>query len=60
MEKDKTKKVLESEGGAWEFNIVRHEDVRYKIDEITPYSELFPIHDSILTDNNYEILDEDY
>ena len=59
MSKEKTKKVFEeSEGG--EFNRVRHEDVRYKIDEITPYSELFPIHDSILTDNNYEILDEDY
>ena len=49
MSKDKTKEVLESEVWAWEFNIVR--------DEITP---LFPIHDSILTDNNYEILDEDY
>lgn len=58
MAKDKTKKVLESEG--WAFDRFGHEDVRYKIDEITPYSELFPIHDSILTDNNYEILDEDY
>lgn len=58
MAKDKTKKVLESEG--WAFDRVRHEDARYKIDEITQYSELFPIHDSILTDNNYEILDEDY
>ena len=58
MSKDKTKKVFEeSEVWAWGFDIVRHEDVRYKIDEITP---LFPIHDSILTDNNYEILDEDY
>ena len=57
MAKDKTKEVLESERWAWGFDIVRHEDVRYKIDEITP---LFPIHDSILTDNNYEILDEDY
>mgnify|MGYP003603305635 FL=1 len=58
MAKDKTKKVLESE--RWAFDRVRHGDVRYKIDEFTPYSELFPIHDSILTDNNYEILDEDY
>ena len=58
MAKDKTKKVLESE--RWAFDRVRHEDARYKIDEFTPYSELFPIHDSILTDNNYEILDEDY
>lgn len=58
MAKDKTKTFSESEG--WAFSRVRHEDVRYKIDEITPYSELFPIHDSILTDNNYEILDEDY
>ena len=57
MSKDKTKEVLESEVWAWGFDIVRHEDVRYKIDEISP---LFPIHDSILTDNNYEILDEDY
>ena len=37
MAKDKTKKVLESEEWAWEFNIVRHEDVRDKIDESTPY-----------------------
>ena len=58
MAKDKTKKVLESEG--WAFDRVGNEDARYKIDEMTPYSELFPIHDSILTDNNYEILDEDY
>ena len=57
MSKDKTKEVLESEVWAWGFDIVRQVDVRYKIDEITP---LFPIHDSILTDNNYEILDEDY
>ena len=56
MAKNKTKKVFEESEG-WAFNRVGHEDVRYKIDEITP---LFPIHDSILTDNNYEILDEDY
>ena len=59
MAKNKTKKVFEESEG-WAFNRVGHEDVRYKIDEITPYSELFTIHDSILTDNNYEILDEDY
>ena len=58
MLNDKTKKVLESEG--WVFDRVGDEVIMYKIHENKPYSELFPIHDFIFTDNNNEILDEDY
>lgn len=55
MLNDKTKEVLESEG--WVFDRVGDEVIKYKLHENKPYSELFPIHDFIFTDNNLETVD---